>query len=56
MKGDEDSGKGLAEVGAEERYCTTTGSDRPSRRLVRILADMVEAAMNRVRKRETDRK
>jgi hypothetical protein len=56
MKDDEDSSQGLAEVGAAERYCTPTGSDRPSRRLVKILADMVEAAMKRVRKRETVRK
>ena len=56
MEDDEDSGQGLAEVGTEERYCTPTGSDRPSRRLVRILADMVEAAMNRVRSKETNKK
>ena len=39
-----------------ERYYTTTGSERPPRRLVRVLADMVEAAMKRVRSEKTGKK
>jgi len=49
---EQEQAQGLAEVGKNERYYTATGSDRPPRRLVRILADMVEAAMNRTRRSE----
>ena len=48
--------QGLAEVGKDERYYTATRSDRPYKRLVRILADMVEAAMNRTQGNATDKK
>jgi hypothetical protein len=55
MKEKKDQTRGLAEVAAEERYYTTDG--RPvGRRLVRILADMVEFAMKRVRRTVTDKK
>jgi hypothetical protein len=54
MNEEEDRAKGLADVGAEERYYTADGTPI-SRRLVKILADMVEAAMKRVRKTGTDR-
>ena len=51
-----DGGKRLAKPAATERYYTATESDRPLRRLVRVIADMVEVAMNRAREKETSEK
>lgn len=56
MNEKEDGDQGLANEGAGERYYVATGSDRPPRRLVLILADMVETAMKRVRGIETETK
>ena len=51
-----DGGNRLAKPATAERYYAETGSDRPPRWLVRVIADMVEAAMNRAREKETGEK
>jgi hypothetical protein len=54
MDTERDSKPGLAEVGENERYYMADGTP-VSRRLVRILADMVDAAMKATKFRRTQR-